>query len=141
MANHQLATAGQSERLCFDYTKYLSASCKKRWSFIDAIYGVMPIFGMVTKPSQALASTRQEQLQALALQVLSTQVNDETNIIRLIGLARQQGIHQFDIQLPYSLDSEQLGAIHQEFGEELRLTQQDERLSVMLSPISATPAA
>ncbi|NDL62351.1 hypothetical protein [Acerihabitans arboris] len=141
MAKHLLATAGQSERPCFDYTNYLSASCKKRWGFIDAIYGVMPIFGIVTKTPQEQTQTRAEQLEALALQVLSTQVNDETNVIRLIALAQQQGIQQFDIRLPYSLNTGQLGFIQQEFGEHLLLDQHDERLSIALPPLSATPRA
>lgn len=141
MTNHLLATAGQGERLCFDYTNYLSASCKKRWGFIDAIYGVMPIFGIVTKTPQEHAQTRQEQLKALALQVLSTQVNDETNIIRLIALAQQQGLRQFDILLPYALDSAQLGVIRQEFGEQLVLVQQEDCLAVVLALLDENPAA
>ncbi len=130
MTKHLLATTDHQERLCFDYMHYLSASCKKRWSFLDAIYGVMPFFGIVTKTAATGSQTHQEQLKALALQVLSTQVNDETNIIRLIGLAQQQGISQFDIQLPYALDIRQLNAIEQECGTPLNLTQRDERLSV-----------
>ncbi|MEA9389362.1 hypothetical protein SJI19_02135 [Acerihabitans sp. TG2] len=130
MTKHLLAAAGQEDRLCFDYTHYLSASCKKRWSFLDAIYGVMPFFGIVIKTPAAGSQTHQEQLKALALQVLSTQVNDETNIIRLIALAHQQGIKQFDIQLPYALDAKQLNAIEQEFGAHLCLSQRGECLSV-----------
>ncbi|WP_213989523.1 hypothetical protein [Sodalis sp. dw_96] len=142
MAKHQLDTGVQSENLCFDYTHFLSASCKKRWSFIDAIYGVMPIFGIVTKtPPVDPAQTHHEQLKTLALQVLSTQVNDETNIIRLIALAEQQGIHQFDIRLPYALERAQLSAIQHEFGDHLFLHQQDERLSIRLAPITEKPAA
>lgn len=134
MTKHLLATADQKERLCFDYTHYLSASCKKRWSFLDAIYGVMPIFGIVIKTPSAGGQTHQEQLKALALQVLSTQVNDETNIIRLIALAQRQGIKQFDIQLPYALETKQLNVIEQELGGHLCLTQRGECLSVSLAP-------
>lgn len=141
MADYQLGADAQTERLCFDYTSYLSASCKKRWSFIDAIYGVMPIFGIVTKTPSSHAQTRQEQLASLALQVLSTQVNDETNIIRLIALAKQQGIPCFDIRLPYALEKGQLGAIELEFGEHLQLCQQDERLLVQLTGLTEKPAA
>jgi len=141
MADYQLRADAQTERLCFDYTSYLSASCKKRWSFIDAIYGVMPIFGIVTKTPPSNAHTRQEQLEALALQVLSTQVNDETNIIRLIALAEQEGLPSFDIRLPYALEASQLGAIEHEFGEHLQLRQQDERLLVRLTGLTEKPAA
>ena len=141
MARYQLQAETQSEKLCFDYTHYLSASCKKRWSFIDAIYGVMPIFGIVTKRPSAHSQSHQERLKTLALQVLSTQVNDETNIIRLITLAQQQGISRFDIRLPYALENPQLNTIRHEFGELLKLRQNDERLSVCLAGITEKPAA
>ncbi|TKI08071.1 hypothetical protein [Martelella alba] len=141
MARYRLHAEAPDEKLCFDYTHYLSASCKKRWSFIDAIYGVMPIFGIVTKRPSAHTQTRQERFKALALQVLSTQVNDETNIIRLIALARRQGIGRIDIRLPYALENEQLGAIRREYGESLSLRQHDERLSIHLSGASEQPAA
>ncbi|WP_225084836.1 hypothetical protein [Pectobacterium colocasium] len=116
------------EQLCLDYTDYLAALCKKRWRFVDAMYGVMPIFGMVTKTARQ--SAPKERLKGLALQVLSTQVSDETNIIRLITLARQQGLNVFDIQLPYSLTNEQLSAISRECDAALDLTLRGERLSV-----------
>ncbi|MFZ1872634.1 MAG: hypothetical protein WAU54_07640, partial [Chania sp.] len=77
MRNHH----ARSERVCFDYMDFLSTSCKKQWRFIDAIYGVMPIFGMVLKSGAAGSQTRNEQLKALALQVVSTQLSDEINII------------------------------------------------------------
>ncbi|WP_113626071.1 hypothetical protein [Pectobacterium peruviense] len=123
-------STSSSEPLCLDYTDYLAALCKKRWRFVDAMYGVMPIFGMVTKMASARQSTPKDRLKVLALQVLSTQVSDETNIIRLITLARQQGLSAFDIQLPYSLTNEQLNAISNECDEALDLTLRDERLSV-----------
>ncbi|XBS68192.1 hypothetical protein ABK905_15350 [Acerihabitans sp. KWT182] len=141
MAKHLLGAGVQGEQLCFDYTHFLSASCKKRWTFIDAIYGVMPIFGIVTKTPSARANNRQEQFKALALQVLSTQVNDETNIIRLIALAERQGILRFDIRLPYALEKAQLAAIQQEFGEHLSLHQHDERLAIRLTSVTEAPAA
>lgn len=139
MSKPQFATAEQGEAFCFDYTDYLSASCKKRWSFIDAIYGVIPIFGMVTRKAAVSSQTDQEKLKALALQVLSTQVNDETNIIRLITLAGQQGLTRFDIQLPYALEGEQLSHIRQEVGQPLQLTQQDERLHIRLPAHHTAP--
>lgn len=48
----------------------------------------MPIFGMVAKSRVADSRSCQDQLKELALQVVSTQVSDEANIIRLIDLAR-----------------------------------------------------
>ncbi|MFV8797962.1 hypothetical protein ACNSO8_04855 [Yersinia sp. LJYL362] len=133
MSGEHIGVPAHSEKVCFDYTEFLAASCKKRWSFIDAIYGVMPIFGMVVKSKTELEKTPQERLTALALQVLSTQLSDETNIIRLIRLAELQGITELDIQLPYPLETVQLGEIKQKFPLSMRLSQQGECLSVDIS--------
>lgn len=130
MHNDHLTFVARGERICFDYTDFLSASCKKQWRFIDAIYGVMPIFGMVLKSRVADSRSRQDQLKELALQVVSTQVSDEVNIVRLIDLARQQQLVVFDIQLPYPLTAEQLAAIEQECGESVVVTQVGERIAI-----------
>lgn len=125
-------SVGSSEKICIDYADYLAALCNKRWRFMDAMYGVLPIFGMVTKGPRARHVVVKERLKILALQVLSTQVSDETNIVRLITLAQQQGLTTFDIQLPYSLTNEQLLTIGQECSDTLALTQQNERLSIRI---------
>ncbi|MEH0876127.1 hypothetical protein OI450_08840 [Pectobacterium cacticida] len=121
------------ERLCLDYTDYLAALCEKRWRFVDAMYGVMPIFGMVIKMAPSRQRAPKERFKMLALQVLSTQVSDETNIIRLITLAHQQGLTAFDIQLPYSLTDKQLDTISSECDVAVGLTLQGERLSVRVN--------
>ncbi|WP_275556230.1 hypothetical protein [Mixta sp. Marseille-Q2659] len=130
MSDKQLASAVINDRICFNYTDFLAASCKKRWSFVDAIYGVMPIFGMVTRNPADSQRPPSERLKELALQIISTQVSDEINIARLITLAEQQHIAQFDILLPYPLSSEQLDAIHREYRKPLSLSQQEERLTI-----------
>lgn len=130
MNNNHLAFVARSERVCFDYTDFLSASCKKQWRFFDAIYGVMPIFGMVLKTRVADSRSRQDQLKELALQVVSTQVSDEVNIVRLIDLGRQQQLAVFDIQLPYPLALEQLAAIEKECAESVVVTQVGERITI-----------
>ncbi|MEB6337412.1 hypothetical protein [Serratia rhizosphaerae] len=130
MSNGHLASVACSETICFDYMEFLSASCKKHWRFVDAIYGVMPIFGMVLKSRVVSTQTRTEQLKELALQVVSTQVSDETNIVRLIDLGQQQGLAVFDILLPYALDKAQLAAIQQECATNVVLTQVGERITI-----------
>ncbi|VDZ63043.1 Uncharacterised protein [Serratia odorifera] len=85
---------------------------------------------MVLKSRVATTQTRKEHLKELALQVVSTQVSDETNIIRLIDLAQQQGLAVFDIQLPYALDKNQLAAIQQECAERVVVTQVGERITI-----------
>jgi hypothetical protein len=132
VSDKELASAGYSDRICFNYSDFLSASCKKRWSFVDAIYGVMPIFGMVTRKSGHSLQASDDHLKELALQIISTQVSDEINIARLITLAEQQHISRFDIQLPYPLSAEQLDAIHLEYRKPLNLTQQNDLLCVSI---------
>ncbi|CAI0714828.1 hypothetical protein V2T44_03800 [Serratia ficaria] len=132
MNSSHLASIARSEKICFDYMDFLSASCRKHWRFVDAIYGVMPIFGMVLKSRVTTSQTRKEQLKELALQVVSTQVSDETNIVRLIDLAQQQGLAVFDIQLPYALDAEQLAAIRKECVEGVEIALVGERMTITL---------
>jgi len=136
VTDKELVSAVHSDHICLNYIDFLAASCKKRWSFVDAIYGVMPIFGMVTRKSQDLPGTPYERLKALALQIISTQVSDEINIARLITLAEQQHIAQFDILLPYPLSEQQLAEIHQEYIKPLSLEQYDDRLTVIIPVFS-----
>lgn len=132
VSDKELASAIYSDRICFNYSDFLSASCKKRWSFVDAIYGVMPIFGMVTRKSSHSVQASDEHLKELALQIISTQVSDEINIARLITLAEQQHIDRFDIQLPYPLSEQQLEAIHNEYRKPLTLSQQNDLLCIII---------
>ncbi|SLM63468.1 MULTISPECIES: hypothetical protein [Dickeya] len=130
--------AGSVERICIDYTAYLGALCRKRWRFTDALYGVLPVFGMVTKSAVHQQATRNDKLHELAMQVLSTQASDETNLSRLIALAQQQGVTELDIRLPYALSGEQLQAIDTACRDyTLALTQQAEYLSVRQTPAFA----
>ena len=136
VSDKEPATAMRGDYICLNYIDFLSASCKKRWSFVDAIYGVMPIFGMVTKNSPDLPEAPSERLKALALQIISTQVSDEINIARLITLAEQQHIEHFDILLPYPLSGQQLETIRLEYVKPLRLEQHDERLTINMPALS-----
>ncbi|MEL5576037.1 hypothetical protein [Serratia marcescens] len=136
MNSNHLASIARSEKICFDYMDFLSASCRKHWRFVDAIYGVMPIFGMVLKSRVTTSQTRKEQLKELALQVVSTQVSDETNIVRLIDLAQQQGLTVFDIQLPYALEAQQLAAIQNECEEGIAIALVGERMTITIPPKS-----
>ncbi len=136
MSDKAPVTAGIGGRICFNYIDFLSASCKKRWSFVDAIYGVLPIFGMVTRQSASTPQANNDRLKELALQIISTQVSDEINLARLVTLAEQQQIAQFDILLPYALSDKQLADIHQEYGKPLELSQQDERLTVSIPAVA-----
>ncbi|WP_414148750.1 hypothetical protein ACMGGR_09550 [Erwinia sp. BNK-24-b] len=136
MTDKELALKERDSYICLNYIDFLSSSCKKRWSFVDAIYGVMPIFGMVTKNSPDLPTAPSERLKALALQIISTQVSDEINIARLITLAEQQHIERFEILLPYPLSQQQLDVIREEYVKPLTLEQHDDRLAVSMLAFS-----
>ncbi|RWR03663.1 hypothetical protein ED28_01365 [[Pantoea] beijingensis] len=130
MSEKQRVLAGYGDRICLNYIDFLSASCKKRWRFVDAIYGVLPIFGMVTRTPSNRQRPVADQLKELALQIISTQVSDEINIARLITLADQQHISQLDIILPYPLSGQQLDLIKHEYRKPVALSQQGERLNI-----------
>lgn len=133
MSDKKRVAAEYSNPICLNYIDFLSASCKKRWSFVDAIYGVIPFFGMITrKPADLPRASSPERLKDLALQIISTQISDEINIARLITLAQQQQIDHFDILLPYPLSEQQMVSIRQEYARPLQLTQFDDRLNVVI---------
>lgn len=119
-------------QVSFDYCQCLASTCKKHWKFIDAIYGVLPLFGMVLRKGACNSINSNELFQELALQVISPQVSDEVNISRLIILANQQQIKRFDITLPYPLTAQQLGKIKEEYAKPVQLHWQDDYLTIML---------
>lgn len=122
----------QPSQVSFDYCQCLASTCKKHWKFIDAIYGVLPLFGMVLRKGACTSINSQDQFKELALQVVSPQVSDEVNISRLIILASQQKINSFDITLPYPLTSQQLCNIQEEFGKPVQLHSHDDYLTITL---------
>ncbi|MGL9721174.1 hypothetical protein [Symbiopectobacterium sp.] len=124
-----------NEALSIDYAEYLAALCNKRWRFIDAMYGVLPIIGMVTKSASARQVAPQEQMKMLAMRVLSTQVNDETNLTRLIALAQQQKLTALNIVLPYPLTSQQLVTIREACAASTTVSQRNECLNVQITPV------
>lgn len=136
MSETEQAKTGNTASVCINYIDFLSASCKKRWSFVDAIYGVIPFFGIVTRKNAVASRTAPDRLKDLALQIISTQVSDETNIVRLITLAQQQQISRVEILLPYPLGEAQLNTIRKEFARPLDIKQGDDRLYIIVPPVS-----
>ena len=135
MSDDKLASGIHNQCICFNYSDYLSSSCKKQWSFVDAIYGVLPVFGIVTRKTlrNDPQVTDAELFKEMALQIISTQVSDEINIARLIALAEQQKIVSFDIQLPYPLSDGQLAGIYVEYRKPLLLRQAGVCLCIVLT--------
>ncbi|OON41152.1 hypothetical protein BTJ39_04060 [Izhakiella australiensis] len=137
MSDRKLLSSASRDPICINYLDFLAASCKKRWSFVDAIYGVMPIFGMVTKNPTKKAQNRTDDLRELALQVLSTQVSDEINIVRLITLAEQLQIASFDILLPYTLSEQQIDIIRAEYVKPVSMQLRGDNLSIIVAAADA----
>ncbi len=130
MAESTSILATDNACMCFNYSSLLSASCKKKWRFVDAIYGVLPIFGVVTRKSSIDQTQSVECFKELSLQVISTQLSDEINIARMLVVAEQQNISRFDIQLPYPLSETQLANIKTEYRKAVTLIQEDEYLMI-----------
>lgn len=130
MANNEPKREAVSTDICLNYSDFLSSSCKKKWKFFDAIYGVLPIFGMVVRNSACTSTDCNQRFKELAMQVVSAQVSDEINIARLITLAVQQKITNFDIYLPYPLTVSQLKGIESEYGNPLKLIQYGDYLNI-----------
>lgn len=100
--------ASKKENVVFDYTSFLSASCKHQLTFIDALKALLPALEISRTSSLPMGLTESEKLQIQALKVLSTNISDANNMIRLLRLARSEHIDKLVITLPYSLDEEQL---------------------------------
>lgn len=98
-----------NSNVVFNYTSFLSASCKQQLTLVDALKALIPLFE-VTRTSAIHDSglSASEKLQQQALKVLSTNISDTNNLIRLLRLARAGHIDEIMIQLPYSLDESQL---------------------------------
>ena len=98
-----------NSNVVFNYTSFLSASCKQEVTLIDALKALIPSFEVARNsvlPNDGLSAS--EKLQEQALKVLSTSISDTNNLIRLLRLARADEIDEITIQLPYALDESQL---------------------------------
>ncbi|PSW18249.1 hypothetical protein C9I98_17905 [Photobacterium sanctipauli] len=98
----------EDRSVVFDYTTFLSASCKQKVTFVDALKALIPAFEVSWTSSMPNGMTESEKLQMQALRVLSTNISDVNNIIRLLRLARAEHIDELVIQLPYALEDDQL---------------------------------
>ncbi|MBC7001652.1 hypothetical protein BIZ37_03690 [Photobacterium sp. BZF1] len=96
------------DNVVFDYTTFLSASCKQRVTLVDALKALIPAFEITWTSSMPHGMTDSEKLQLQALKVLSTNISDTNNLIRLLRLARAEHIDELMIKLPYALEEFQL---------------------------------
>ncbi|MFT7750003.1 UNVERIFIED_CONTAM: hypothetical protein OC370_26220, partial [Escherichia coli] len=70
----------------------------------------------------------QERLWDVALKELSTRSSDESNVITLVKLAKQEGIDELTLVMPYALDEQQLTTIQSKSAAHIESTNQEEFL-------------
>ncbi|MDB1123945.1 transporter [Vibrio algarum] len=112
----------------FDYTSFLGASCKKKWTFIEAFGSFAPIFSTVWKSNIDDARKPDDRLWDKAINNLSAQSSDESNLISLVNLAKREGIEELRLMMPYELDETQIETIVEHTNAQIRHSAQDEFL-------------
>ena len=94
--------------IIFDYTSFLSKLCQQRLSLIDALTYLVPSFEVTIKAVEGNPLSCIDKLENKALKLLSSNASDTHNLIRLLYLAKQDGIKQLIVYLPYSLEEQQV---------------------------------
>lgn len=115
-----------SEVVIFDYTTFLGADSKKKWTFVEAFSSIAPVFGLAWRNTLEKEMNPQERFIDKANSSLSAQSSDESNIIRLAEIAKLEGIKELKLMMPYELDQNQLDNISQESEAEISRSAQDE---------------
>lgn len=110
----------------FDYTTFLGVSSCKKWTFLEIFSSVVPIFGAARDKSAEEALVPEERLWKHAISQLSIQESDEHNLIRLLELARSEGIDKLTLMMPYDLESRQIKSITDEAHVSIYPSGQDE---------------
>ncbi|MCG3728220.1 transporter [Vibrio cincinnatiensis] len=118
----------QSQRVAvvFDYTSFLGVSCRKKWTFSEALLSFAPIFGAVWQDTVKLSQTQEERLWDMALRRLSSRRSDEANLITLLKLAKSEGIEELKLVMPYSLEPEQITLIQEKSASQIKVLEMDE---------------
>lgn len=90
----------------FDYTSFLGASCSKKWTFLEALSSIAPVFTIAWKDSVEQSRNPEDRLWEQAMKSLSASRSDESNIQTLVKLAKTEGIHELKLVMPYELESD-----------------------------------
>ncbi len=118
----------KSQRICavFDYTTFLGVSCTKKWTFSEALTSFTPIFGTVWHDTVKDGKNPEERLWEMALRRMSTRRSDESNLVTLVKLAKQEGIEEIKLVMPYALEESQIEAIQVRAQAQIQAGNQDE---------------
>ncbi|GLO60827.1 hypothetical protein MACH09_13350 [Vibrio sp. MACH09] len=110
----------------FDYTSFLGASSKKKLTFIEILSSIAPVFTTVWKDSVKDLTAPEDRLWQQASKSLSTRSSDERNLIRLVRLAKLEGIGELTLMMPYELDRNQIELIAEKTNTTIQHTAQDQ---------------
>ena len=116
----------EEQCIVFDYTSFLGASCTKTWTFVEALRALAPTLTQKLSGTEQPRMSAEERLWASALQSLSPSYSDEVNLLTLVELAKEEGIDQLKVVMPYSLEKEQIEAIQQQCQFAVTSQQQEE---------------
>ena len=115
-----------SARVEFDYTSFLSASCSKKWTFLEAMSTFAPIFSLAWKDTIKETVSVEDRLWDNALKSLSANRSDESNIVILLELAKLEGISELKLVMPYELEPSQIERVCRQSHAKIESNQQDE---------------
>ncbi|SIN83986.1 hypothetical protein [Salinivibrio sp. ES.052] len=112
----------------FDYTHFLCESQQPTWTFFDIFRSLLPVFNTVLEHQagggeQPLSA--QERLQQQAARVMSVRNTDTANLVQLASLARQEGIAELTVLMPYALEYRQMEAITHQTGAQLEYSNEN----------------
>ncbi|HAS61931.1 MAG TPA: transporter [Vibrio sp.] len=110
----------------FDYTSFLGEAYSKKWTFLEAISTISPVFNTAAKDSIEQSRTPEERLKNKAMRSLSASRSDESNIHTLLELAKTEGIHELRLVMPYELEQEQLERLKERLEVSITNLEQDE---------------
>ncbi|EGU31717.1 transporter [Vibrio scophthalmi] len=110
----------------FDYTSFLGASCSKKWTFLEALSTIAPVFTIAWKDTVELSRSPEERLWEQAMKSLSASRSDESNIHTLVKLAKSEGIDELKLVMPYELESELIERLKMRSQVNIQNLQQDE---------------
>ncbi|MDN3610257.1 transporter [Vibrio ostreicida] len=124
----------ENKSVVFDYTSFLGASCTKKWTFLEAFSTLIPKINLTWHYPQAPCLAIEERLWARAMHELSAHHSDESNLLILMQLARNEGIDELTLVMPYPLDPEQITTLQSDARSDIQCGPHDQlqiRLSTM----------
>ncbi|PWI34024.1 transporter [Vibrio albus] len=110
----------------FDYTTFLGVSSSKTWTFLEIFSSLVPRSGAKRNKCHQEDTRPEERLWQHAISELSIQESDVHNLIRLLELARSEGINKLTLMMPYDLESQQIKLITDEANVNIHPSGQDE---------------